>query len=125
VQQSESESAASTATEALLVVGLCAAWCGTCREFEEAFATLRAERPDRRFIWIDIEDDSALADDLDIENFPSLAVFKGNVPLFYGVTEPHLRMVARLLDALEQEGHAASVPSEVMALYQGLAKRPR
>lgn len=120
---SESKPAESAAADALFVVGLCAAWCGTCREFEEAFATLRAERPDRRFIWIDIEDDSALADDLDIENFPSLAVFKRDVPLFYGVTEPHLRMVARLLDALEQEAEPATVPPEVVTLYQGLAKR--
>ena len=117
---SPSDSQQDTTGDALVVIGLCAAWCATCREFAAAFATLRSERPDRRFVWIDIEDESALAGDVDIENFPSLAVFKHDKPLFFGVTEPQLRVVGRLLDALEASVHPVVVPPEVGALYRAL-----
>jgi len=113
--------AAMAGADEFLVIGLCAAWCGTCREFRDTFDALKAARPDRRFVWLDIEDDSALAGDLDIENFPSLAVFVGERALFYGVTEPAFGTVARLLDALEVGTATTAVPLEVTALREAIA----
>ena len=43
-------------TSAATVVVLCAAWCGTCREFRLVFDRLRASRPEARFFWLDVED---------------------------------------------------------------------
>jgi thioredoxin reductase (NADPH) len=107
---------------ALIVVGLCAAWCGTCREFEETFARLRQSHPQILFVWLDIEDDSALAGDIDVENFPSLAVYRRGKPVFYGVTEPQHGLVERLIMALS-DAPEQIVPEEVANLYQQLLDR--
>src|SRR3974390_2949902 len=86
-----------------LVVCLCAAWCDTCEEFRGTFEHLSGADPGSAYLWIDIEDDSALIGDLDIENFPTLAVFRGAAPLFYGVTMPQEPVVARTLAALTSD----------------------
>ncbi len=105
-----------------LVVGLCAAWCGTCREFQDTFKALQQRHPERSFVWLDVEDDAAIAGDIDVENFPSLVVFKRGAPVFFGVTQPQQGVVERLILALD-DAPEASVPSEVSALYQALMKR--
>ncbi len=104
-----------------LVVGLCAAWCGTCREFADTFAALAKRHPERTFVWLDIEDDSAIAGDIDVENFPSLAVFRHKSLVFFGVSEPQEGVVARLLDALK-DAPATTAPDPVLDLYPALTK---
>ena len=110
--------------DALLVVCLCATWCKTCTEFRGTFDKLDAADPGARFVWLDVEDDSALVGDLDIENFPTLAVFRGGKPLFYGVTMPQDGVVARTLASLQREDRdAANVPEEIRALPAALVQR--
>lgn len=107
----------------LLVVGLCADWCGTCKEFRPAFDRIAAAMPCATFVWLDVEDDSALAGDIDIENFPSLAVFRNGQTMHYGVTDPLQGVVARLLGALfENDRVATGIPPEVAALPDLLAR---
>jgi thioredoxin reductase (NADPH) len=105
-----------------LVVGLCAAWCGTCREFQDTFEALQKRHPERSFVWLDVEDDAAIAGDIDVENFPSLVVFNRGTPVFFGVTEPQQGVIERLIEALD-DAPKASVPKEVSALYQALVNR--
>ena len=71
--------------------------------------------------WLDIEDDSAIAGDIDVENFPSLAVYRGGVPVFFGVTEPQHGVVERLIVALT-DAPPQAVPAEVVSLYRHLAE---
>jgi len=107
-----------------LVVCLCAAWCDACSEFRDTFARLEQSYPQARFVWLDVEDDAALIGELDIENFPTLAVFRGAAPLFYGVTLPQEGVVARTLSSvLEGKQPVTRVPAEVAGLPQAL--RPR
>ncbi len=47
-------------------VCLCAAWCGTCGVYRPLFDELARAHPDVRFEWVDIEDDSDIAGDLDV-----------------------------------------------------------
>jgi thioredoxin reductase (NADPH) len=101
----------------LLVACLCATWCKTCTVFRETFDRLAASNRDVEFVWLDVEDDSALVGESDIENFPTLAVFRGNKPLFYGVTMPQEGVVARIEDnyAVTETGVenlTASLPRE-------------
>lgn len=106
---------------AATIIGLCAAWCDTCREFRPSFERLADSRRDALFVWLDIEDDSTVVGDIDIENFPSLAVFRGGVPVFFGATMPQQGAVARLLAALTQgELAAVGVPDAVAALPRRL-----
>ena len=114
--------AARLANGELLVVGLCADWCGTCKEFRPALERIAATMPLVTFVWLDVEDDSALAGDIDIENFPSLAVFRDGQAMHYGVTDPLQGVVVRLLGALfENDRIVASVPRAVAALPAHLA----
>ena len=79
--------------------------------------------PDATFVWLDIEDDSALAGDIDIENFPSLAVFRDGHTVHFGVTKPYEAIVARLLAALAATGRTlAEIPDEVAELPTLLAR---
>ena len=86
------------ATNPLLVACLCAQWCGTCRDyaatFEQAAATFGTTC---RFIQIDIEDDAALVDGIDVENFPTLLIARGAQPLFFGTITPHPQTLSRLV----------------------------
>jgi hypothetical protein len=108
------------------VAVLCAAWCRTCGEFRPVIDALAAARPGLRVLWIDIEDDAALCDDLDIDDFPTLLVARGDVPLFFGASLPLADVVARLVDALasREAGDPAAWPPPVRALAKAIAARP-
>jgi thioredoxin 1 len=101
-----------------LVFGLCAAWCGTCTEFREVFENLAELWPDVTFVWLDIEDDSTIAGDIDVENFPTLAVFRQGTPVHFGVSLPQEGVIRRLLSVLlaGDPGPGVAVPDEVAAL---------
>ena len=110
--------------EALLVVCLCAAWCKTCSEFRDTFDRLAKADPGAQYVWLDVEDDSALVGDIEIENFPTLAVFRGDNPLFYGVTMPQEGVVQRTLASLMREDRdAVTVPEEIAGLPKSLSAR--
>jgi thioredoxin reductase (NADPH) len=110
--------------ESLLVVCLCAAWCKTCTEFRATFDKLAQVDADAHFVWLDVEDDSALVGDIEIENFPTLAVFRGARPLFYGVTMPQEGVVARTLASLSRDDRdAVAVPEEIAELPEVLGAR--
>jgi thioredoxin reductase (NADPH) len=110
--------------ERLLVACLCATWCKTCTEFRGTFDKLAKENDGAKFVWLDVEDDSALVGDLDIENFPTLAVFRGGKPLFYGVTMPQEGVVARTLASLSRDDRdSIEVPEEIAGLPSALQAR--
>ena len=116
----------STASQ-LVVVSFCAAWCDTCNEFRAAYERIAAARPHTAFVWLDIEDDAAVVGDIDVENFPTLAVYRGAVPVHFGVSLPHESTVARLIDALARSGDAMrgapTAVTELPALMTALRDR--
>ena len=117
-------STAGSGNEGLLVVCLCAAWCDACAEFRATFDTLARQHEGATFVWLDVEDDSALVGDVEIENFPTLAVFRGDTPLFYGVTMPQEGVVARTLASLNRpDRQAIKVPDEIAGLPEALGAR--
>jgi len=83
-----------------LVACLCAAWCGTCRDYRSVFEALPARFPQARFLWVDVEDDADWIGDIDVENFPTLVVQHHEAVLFQGVLTPQPRVVERLLETL-------------------------
>ena len=116
----------SSDTAALTVVCFCAAWCDTCGTFREGFERIAAARPRAIFVWLDIEDDSAICGDIDIENFPTLAVYRGERLLHYGVSLPQEGTVARLVDELAtRTGIVADAPSPVLDLPRAIAQAAR
>ena len=103
------------------MISLCAAWCHTCGEFREAFERIALGRGGVQFVWLDIEDDHEICGDIDVENFPTLAVFRGDVPVHFGVSTPQEATLARLIDELASRAVSArDVPEEVRALPKAL-----
>jgi len=115
--------AALARADCLVVVALCAAWCDTCREFRAALERIAAARAGATFAWLDIEDDSAVCGDVDVENFPTLAIYRGTALVHFGVSLPQEGTVARLVDALAEDGRPlAAPPPAVAALAATLAR---
>jgi thiol-disulfide isomerase/thioredoxin len=83
----------------LLVACLCAEWCGTCRQYAAPFAQEAAAFDEADFFWVDIEDDAEAVEGLEVENFPTLLIARGNEVLFIGAVTPHVTTMTRLLQA--------------------------
>ncbi len=82
----------------LRVICLCAAWCGVCTEYRAVFDDATASfGAGVVFSWIDIEDDAALLDDVEVENFPTLLLALGDRPLFFGPITPQPATLSRLI----------------------------
>jgi thioredoxin 1 len=106
------------------VVALCAAWCDTCAEFRATLERIAQDRPETLFVWLDIEDDSDICGDIDIENFPTLAIYRGERLLHYGVSLPLEGAVSRLIDALAtRRDGGVTAPQPVLDLPQRLRAR--
>lgn len=101
-----------------LVACLCAAWCGTCKEYEAGFRGLRERFPGVGFVWVDVEDESEVAGDVDVENFPTIVIQRANDVLFCGTMLPQHRLLERLLETL-----IAQTPAESAAYARGSAER--
>jgi len=115
--------AASIERGALLVVCLCAAWCDTCDAFRVTFERIAVTRPHVSFLWLDIEDDAEICGEIDVENFPTLAIWRGGALVFYGVSLPQEGSVARLIDAMAGDAPPApGAPAAVVELGRALAR---
>lgn len=99
-----------------VVACLCAQWCGSCREYEIAFAQLAERHPQHRFVWIDIEDQADVVGDFDVDNFPTLLIQRGAIVTFFGAMEPEIRLAERVftthLQKSDEELRADAVSSE-------------
>lgn len=89
--------AAALSDDKWVVACLCAAWCGTCNDYQGGFTAWAEQHPDIRFAWIDIEDQAAVVGELDIVNFPTLLIQRGDIVAFFGTVLPDLRLADRLL----------------------------
>jgi len=82
------------------VACLCALWCDSCVEYRPGFEALAREFPQAEFVWLDTEDDAEEVGDLEVENFPTIQVKRGEEVLFYGVMLPKHEHLSRLLKEL-------------------------
>ena len=83
-----------------LVACLCAEWCDICVAYRPAFLAMAERFPRAEFRWVDIEDDAEAAEDIEVENFPTILVKRGGETLFEGVMLPHHDHLRRLLEKL-------------------------
>ena len=84
----------------VVVSCLCAEWCDTCVEYRPGFLALAKKFPGVEFRWVDIEDQAAEVEDIEVENFPTILVKRGADTLFEGVMLPHHEHLRRLLEKL-------------------------
>jgi hypothetical protein len=98
-------------TKEWLIACLCAAWCDTCQAYRNGFDELRIKHPEKCFAWIDIEDHAELIDDLEIENFPTIAIQYNEKLLFLGTMLPDVNLVHRLVLAFEDNIRTSGIGS--------------
>lgn len=115
-------SSASVTDDRPWVACLCAEWCGACREYRPLFEQVARAHPQLRFAWVDIEDHAEIADDFDVETFPTLLVAGADGTRFLGPLLPHAETLTRLLDALQPAQPSAP---EVATLLASLAREPQ
>ncbi|EJE50606.1 thioredoxin domain-containing protein [Acidovorax sp. CF316] len=99
-------------------VCLCADWCGTCRDYRAIFDTLAQAHPGVRFEWVDIEDESELAGDLDVETFPTLLIADGASVRFLGPLLPQAPVLARLLSSLQAGQGGQGVGADAQEVFE-------
>lgn len=106
----------------LHVYCLCAAWCDTCTSFRSAFDDVAAQRGAIDFEWIDIEDDSDLFDDIDIDivTFPTILLVAGGRAIFCAPIRPQRESLESLLALPAPQ---AAPPPPLAAPLQALAQR--
>lgn len=98
-----------THADVFRVLCLCAEWCGTCREYRPGFLALAVQFPAVYFDWIDIEDRADDLGDLDIENFPTLLIMRGERVLFFGTMLPHIGHLQRTIEMFTAQSEDESL----------------
>ncbi len=106
----------------LTVACLCAAWCGACRDYRADFERAVQAQADAGIdgVWIDIEDEAELIGAIDVEDFPTLLIARGDDVLFFGPVTPHLSTLTRLMQAAidggtHLGGHARDAAVQALA----------
>lgn len=108
----------------VLVVCLCAEWCGVCGEYRSRFEQMQSKFPQARFLWIDVEDDADLLHPLDVDNFPTLLLAVGDEPRFFGSITPQAEMLERLIRSHTQGSGAPALTSRpLVALVERIRAR--
>ncbi|MDY0011577.1 MAG: thioredoxin family protein [Rhodocyclaceae bacterium] len=104
-----------------LVFCLCAAWCGTCRDYRAVFDDLATQFPHAGFHWVDVEEEERVAD-LDVDNFPTLLVQREELVLFFGPLLPQPGIARRTLESLfaqtPEESRRLTASSPAHAAWQ-------
>jgi len=110
---------------AFFVACLCAEWCGSCREYRPAFDALVARFPQVAFAWVDIEDQPEVAGDIEVDNFPTIVIQRGELVLFCGPMLPHINQLERLLQTFlsqsPEESRVHALGTLERQAWQGLA----
>lgn len=99
----------------VLVVCLCAEWCGVCGDYRSRFALVQAKFPQARFLWVDVEDEADLLYPLDVEDFPTLLLAVGDEPRFFGPVTPQPETLERLIRAQIENTSAPVLASRPLA----------
>jgi thioredoxin 1 len=80
-----------------VLVDFWAAWCPPCRIMDPVMAELAAERPDLRFVKLDVDANQKTATDHGVLSMPTLLVFRhGHEVLRLVGARPKRRLIAEL-----------------------------
>ena len=84
-------------SDAPVVVDFTAAWCPPCRVMSPILDELAEERPDLRFVKLDVDDNTETAVRYGVLSMPTFMVFRGGEPVLKLVgARPKRRFVAEL-----------------------------
>jgi thioredoxin 1 len=88
-------------SDAPVVVDFTAAWCPPCRVMSPILDELAEERPDVRFVKLDVDDNTDTAVKYGVLSMPTFMVFRGGEPVLKLVgARPKRRFVDELSEVL-------------------------
>jgi hypothetical protein len=103
----------------MLVVCLCAQWCGVCGEYRQRFEQVQARFSKAKFLWLDVEDEAELLEPLDVANFPTLLLVVGTEARFFGPLAPQAEILERLLRSHTADASAVALPDPAATALAG------
>lgn len=110
----------------LLVVCLCAEWCGVCRDyrlrFEQVKTSITLVNPQAQFLWLDVEDEADLLHPVDVEDFPTLLIAMSDTPHFFGPLTPQAQTLERMVRTTLEAPHSSGLAN---ATLRALVRRIR
>ena len=81
-----------------VVVDFRAAWCAPCRVMDKAIAELAPERPDLRFVSLDVDENPRVTAQYGVMSMPTLIAFRNGTPVLQLVgARPKRRLEQDLL----------------------------
>jgi len=105
----------------LLVACFCAAWCRTCDDYTHVLDTLKAQYAESAdLVWVDIEDQADVLDNIDVDNFPTLLISDAEQVYFWGPVLPHLATASQLMGRVVSGDMPAMDAPDILALNQRL-----
>jgi hypothetical protein len=89
----------------LTVACLCAQWCRTCHGYRDVFEQVLRPLGEMgvQRMWVDVEDEADALGAVDVENFPTVLIARGDEVLFFGPVTPHAQTLQRLVHAALQD----------------------
>ena len=87
------------------------------------FQQVAQAHPALRFAWVDIEDHAELADDFDVETFPTILVAGADGTRFIGPLLPHAETLSRMLSALQPAQPSAAEVNLLMSALRAAPER--
>ena len=63
-------------SNSVVVVDLFAIWCGPCRAMSPIFKDLEGEMPDVKFVKVDVDSNSELAQQFNVKSIPTFLVMR-------------------------------------------------
>lgn len=106
-------------SEFWLVACLCADWCQICQTWQPAFERLARElSASARVMWVDIEDEEDALGPVEVDDFPTLLVARGEEVLFFGTIRADERSVVQVFDRARR-GELARVEDRRLAGLPG------
>ena len=107
----------------LLVACFCAAWCRTCDDYVQVMESFKARYAEQvELVWVDIEDQSDVLDNIDVENFPTLLISDAQQVYFWGTVLPHAATAAQLIDRVLSGDMRAIHAPDILQLDQRLRR---
>ena len=110
-----------------LIACLCADWCQICQTWQPTFERLSSDLSSKaRVLWVDIEDEEDTLGPVEVDDFPTLLVARGDEVLFFGTIRAEERSVVQVFERARrgelvrvEDRRLAGLPGRLRGLERG------